>query len=445
MMPITFASVRPAVRLEAQNTASSISTALVSTTPGRSFLAFAVFLYLLSAQSFCLRDPLGSSMGWNAYLQLVFFFSAFAIGASFWLMRGLLVNPPASFWCFAAVGLMGLASAPRSFMPELSVVKAILFCSVIVLVEFLCSVWSPSAVLRSIYGAMIAVYLFALVLGVALPDTYPLTVVEEYTGRQRLALFTFAFGDFAYLTGAGFLLGRLPCIRAPWYSQFFLFALTVASGSKTCTVGLLAIWGLTQLRRLREVKVLFAVLCFAAAGLLAIQVLLNADWLPGNRILTALQTVYGDKLVQESRSLNGRFELWDVVALAGKNCLFLGFGFDGARDRILRLIPWAGQSHNGFLEFFLAAGLPGLMAFLAGWLSAVRSALASPFGTAALPVYFYLLIVANTDPIFTMFQCYGLFMILALHYWVRQPVAERVLNVRRASEFTIDSAPMRVS
>jgi O-antigen ligase len=435
MMHVTFASIRPVTLMRAP----------AASCPARHFLAFAAFLYLLSAQSFCLRDPLGASMGWNAYLQLALFFSAFSVGAGFWLMRGLLVNPPASFWCFVAVGLMGLASAPRSFMPELSVVKAVLFCCVIVLVELLCSAWSPSAVLRSIYGAMIAVYLFGLALGVALPDTYPLTVVEEYTGRQRLALFTFAFGDFAYLTGAAFLLGRLPCIRAPWYTQFFLFALTVASGSKTCTVGLLVVWGFAQLRRLRAIKVLFAALCVAAAGLLTIQVLLNADSLIGTRILSALQVVYGDKLVQESQSLNGRFELWDVVALAGKNCLFLGFGFDGARDRILRLIPWAGQSHNGFLEFFLAAGLPGLMAFLAGWLSAVRSALASPFGTAALPIYFYLLIVANTDPIFTMFQCYGLFMILALHYWVRQPVAERVLNVRRASEFTIDSAPMRVS
>jgi O-antigen ligase len=174
-------------------------------------------------------------------------------------------------------------------------------------------------------------------------------------------------------------------------------------------------------------------------------VVLNSDSLVAQKLLVSLQRLYGSQLLQESRSLNGRTELWEIVSIAWERCLLFGFGFDGARDQILRLIPWAGQSHNGFLEFFLSTGMPGLVAFLAGWISAVRTGLSSPFGRAAVPVYCYLLIVANAGPIFTMFQCYGLFMILALHYWVRQPAPERLAIVQQAPGYSLGSALMRAS
>jgi hypothetical protein len=435
MMPLTFTSIRPGM--------PSVEPLL--RVPATAWLSVAILCYVLSAQAFGIRDPLSTAMCWHIYLQLALFFSAFAVAGVCWLRRGILAPPPGSFWFFLLCGGLGLASATQSFWPPLSAMKALLFCCVILLVEFLSSSWRPESVLRSMYWSLVVVYLFGLILGAVLPDVYPLTVSEEFTGRVRLALFTFTFGDFAYLTGAGFLIGRLPCVRAPWYAQAFLLALTIASGSKTCTAGLLLVWGFAQIKHLRKPVVLVSALTAAALGIAGLQVVLNSDSLVAQKLLVSLQRLYGSQLLQESRSLNGRTELWEIVSIAWERCLLFGFGFDGARDQILRLIPWAGQSHNGFLEFFLSTGMPGLVAFLAGWISAVRTGLSSPFGRAAVPVYCYLLIVANAGPIFTMFQCYGLFMILALHYWVRQPAPERLAIVQQTPGYSLGSALMRAS
>jgi O-antigen ligase len=140
----------------------------------------------------------------------------------------------------------------------------------------------------------------------------------------------------------------------------------------------------------------------------------------GAGIHHSLQAFYGSGVLEQSPwELSGRAELWKAAAGVLRNSVLLGFGFDGARDQLLRILPWAGEAHNGFLELFLAAGGTGLISFLAGWISAIRSGFKSKIGRSALAIHCYLLIVATTGPSFTMFQYFGVFLILCLHYWTR--------------------------
>src|SRR5262249_49535500 len=119
---------------------------------------FAVFCYFVSAQAFDTRDPLSTSVGWNAYVQLCFVFVALVLAAILCLRNGLISIPPSSFWCLMFCGAVGLISSGRSYWPPLTLVKGGLFCGVILFVALLCSSVSAATVLRSLYWSVITVF-----------------------------------------------------------------------------------------------------------------------------------------------------------------------------------------------------------------------------------------------------------------------------------------------
>jgi hypothetical protein len=381
-------------------------------------LAVTIFCYLLSGQALGTRDPTGTSLGWDVYTELSLFLVSITIAWAVWLRHGALPRPSHFPWSFLIFGLIALFSSVRSFWPPLSIVKGCLFCLVLLLAELLCNTFSPAAILRATYYGVIGVFTAAILVGIAFPDIYPLTAIGE-SDRQRLALFTYTHGDFAYMTGLAFFIGRLPAIRARWYFQAFLVGLTVASGSRACTSALIVIWVVIKLCGARTFP-----LRISAAGAAAVMIalVLENSGLSGlgASIHNSLQTFYGSDVVEQSPwELSGRVELWQGAVGTLQNCALLGFGFDGAREQLLRILPWAGEAHNGFLELFLAAGGAGLLSFLAGCISAIRSSFKSKTGRSALAIYCLLVIVASTGSSFTIFQYFGVFLILCLHCWTR--------------------------
>ena len=67
------------------------------------------------------------------------------------------------------------------------------------------------------------------------------------------------------------------------------------------------------------------------------------------------------KTEKDIYTLNGRTELWwDVVLLVQENWC-IGVGFYGSRYVLMNTWPWAGHTHNSFLEVALGTGVVGLV------------------------------------------------------------------------------------
>jgi O-antigen ligase len=152
-----------------------------------------------------------------------------------------------------------------------------------------------------------------------------------------------------------------------------------------------------------------------------------------------LELFYGRGALEQSPwELSGRVELWNAAAATFERAIFLGFGLDGARDQLLRAMPWAGEAHNAFLELLLAAGGSGLLCFLAGWMSAIRPTLNSQSRRSALPIHCFLLAVATTGPSLMLSQYLGVFLIICLRYWVHK------LSLDENEQLDIQRFPMQV-
>jgi hypothetical protein len=137
--------------------------------------------------------------------------------------------------------------------------------------------------------------------------------------------------------------------------------------------------------------------------------------------------------------------LWEIVRNIYPNSLVppIGFGFDGERQMLLTKMWWAGQSHNACLEVFLATGVLGATAFVVGWILAIWGSLSAVRGggIAALPVHCFLVIASFAGPVITLFQSFGLFVVLCLHYWVEEANAQaEIIPARAATRF--DDPPL---
>jgi O-antigen ligase len=385
------------------------------------WLLVLILCYLFSGQALDVRDPLGHSLGWHIYAQLILFGFSLVAAMILWRKSGRALKQSPPLVGFAIFGAMVVISSVRSFWPPLSLVKGVMFCLVLLLAEMLCATFDSVRILRSIYHGTIVVFGIALVMGLLLPDQYPLILSPELE-RQRLALFSYQHGDFAYMTGMGVFLGRLPQVRGRWYCQLFLLVLTIASGSRSCAVAVCAVWAAAKLYEIESTNLRVAASCaFAAIAVLAVFGVESGAFAGiGGEVYERLAGFYGSGALEQSPAeLSGRLELWTAAAGIFQQCVLVGFGFDGARDQLVRLEAWAGGPHNGVFELLLAGGLPATMAFLAGWLSAIRSSFKWKDGRSQLALHAFLLAVAGTGPSFTAFQALAVLLFICMSALVR--------------------------
>jgi hypothetical protein len=95
----------------------------------------------------------------------------------------------------------------------------------------------------------------------------------------------------------------------------------------------------------------------------------------------------------------------------------LGFGFDGARDALVKGTSWgAGNAHNSLLELILAGGLPATVVFIFGWASSARHAWISRswLRLRALGIYGYIAAFGMSASNLTYLQYLAVFLIITL-------------------------------
>ena len=384
------------------------------------------FFYAISMQKFFKRDPLSLNVGPEGPLEFALLTGT--LGCVFFAASGAKRRYPASLpvLSFGIFGLFALASSWRSFNPSLSMVKGGLLFVVLAIGYLVNQAGLVERFFHAIYATFTFLLGLGLVAGFLFPAHYPLLNVEAYSGRTRLSLFATypgAMGDCAAL-----LILLAPIIRPKpsWYSLVFLFVINILAGGKTSSavlILLLAVNLLFNLPRWQSWKSLALIAASTALILSLIYLSVGSPASSTRLIAKPASAIYGTEVASEAKSFDGRMQLWTGMSGILEDCKLLGFGFDGARDRLLRIESWSGQSHNGFLEMALAGGIFGLTFFIAGLIGVIQACLqAEPrFRRAALSVLAYMLILSLTGIIFNFPSYFGFLILMSLFYQAKLP------------------------
>jgi O-antigen ligase len=238
----------------------------------------------------------------------------------------------------------------------------------------------------------------------------------------RLGLFKTHPITVADICALTFLLGLGRKGKWVWLAQAVALCCTVATVSRGSIAALTAIliMRFLWLSRLRtSVPVLgVLVVAIATAFIAGYRADELARFLP-RQVTAAYQASADDP------ELDGRVPLWAYAITIMNDHLPFGFGFDGARMRLMNRFDWAGHSHNSFLETWLISGPVGLIAFMAGWIITIVRNSRQPAGRLFLPVHAYLAITSFIGPATTGNAGPGL-LLLALAAMAPRPILESV-------------------
>jgi len=216
------------------------------------------------------------------------------------------------------------------------------------------SSWSMPDILTVAFLAALVIFLFA---NIAIWHTplYRETSVEANVHRTRLV--------FAYahpLTVSDFLaLAMITLVASRFRLAFkgvvfaalaFLLVLTGSRGAPAGLVIALAIMAIVKPKSRR------AHVAGAWSTVIAvIAYLLYAELFRGGDVLFPLRP----ELTVNTTSLNGRTSLWSYALQLFRERPLVGYGFNASRFRLLEPFPWAGQTHNAYIEIILTTGIIG--------------------------------------------------------------------------------------
>jgi O-antigen ligase len=401
-------------------------------------------IYSISIWKFIKRDPLSGSLGLEAVLETGSVVLALLI-ALLMARRGRRQFVPQPGMAYlAGFGVLTLASAYRSFSPSLSVTKTALFFAVLAIAWLMAQMDLTWKFLKGIYAGYISISLLGLAVALAFPSRYPLILSEDWTHRNRLTFFDMHPNSVAETSALMFLLGRLLDGRYRWIPQLSLLAINIFAGEKTATAALvfLAVAGYLMERPWSAKR-----LTVATVGLswVLVGAVLAANGIvelvPARYLTIAASQVYGDKVGHEISTLDGRDLVWKKAVDLASDGVVLGYGFEGAREELLKAVYWSGQAHNGFLEIVLDGGVLGGVLFTLGYL---RMMFASLHGSRAWIVrvgtlHCLILILSAIGPVFTFYSFFADAVIVSLAYTalkrrvrVRASVKKQSLRLRYA-------------
>ena len=328
-------------------------------------------IYSVSFWKFVKRDPLGGSLGIEAVLEIGSVILAFALTMFLAMERGLRrrFGPVPAMLYLGLFGLFTTASAFRSFSVSLSLTKSVLFFAVVGMAYLLAQMGFSWQFLEGIYAGFVAILLLGLAVGAAFPSRYPMILSEEFTGRNRLALFDTHPNGIGETCALIFLLGWLLGGRRRWMSQVLLLAVNVLAGERTASSALAGIGCLAFLlvRRWTPLRAFgIAVIAASVAVGVAIETSNIAHVLP-DKYLASVQGIYGKNAASELKTMDGRQEVWAAALHLAGNGVLIGYGFEGAREALIQAVSWSGQAHNAELELMLDAGIVGSAMFALGW------------------------------------------------------------------------------
>lgn len=328
-------------------------------------------MYSISFWKFVKRDPLSGSLGIEAVLEIGSVTVAFALTMVLAMGRGLRrrFGPVPAMLYLGLFGLFTTASAFRSFSMSLSLTKSVLFFFVVGMAYLLAQQGLSWEFLQGIYAGFVGIVLLGLAVGFALPSRFPMILSEEFTGRNRLALFDTHPNGIGETCALMFLLGWLLGGRRRWLTQVLLLAVNVLAGERTASSALIGIGCLAFLlvRRWTPVRAFgVAVVASAVAIGVALETSNIADVLPA-KYLASVQGIYGKNAASELETMDGRQEVWAAALRLAGDGVLIGYGFEGAREALIQAVSWSGQAHNGELELMLDAGILGSAMFALGW------------------------------------------------------------------------------
>jgi hypothetical protein len=397
------------------------------------------FLYGFTFQKYALRDSLSQSIGFQGVLEAVLTLLAFLIVVLQSRRMPRRWGVHTSIGCFAVYGILALASSINSFNAKLSLVKGILYLSVLALAYLIAEMQMSLAFLDGVYRSYVTTLLGALAIAAVFPAKYPLFSVAAWDGRTRLALLSTHPNSVGEVSGLLFLLAQVLPIRTRWYWQAFLFGINVMAGEKTATAAvilssiLIFLFGHRRIfGRLRFAAVASALACAALIAIVAGALTSSA----GTIARRAAESIYGTKVSNEVASLDGRAAVWTSAAELAGSCVFLGKGFDGARDFLVRRVAWSGHAHNGFLQAVLSAGLLGSLALVTGWLAAAKDSVsgARPWKMKVLSLYLYLFWLAMIGPVFDSPSFFTILLFVSVSYFTLDHLASWKVRIANPSD-----------
>lgn len=406
----------------------------------RNSIMIAGFLYAFTFQKYETRDALSQSVGFQGALEAVLIFSVFLIVVLQSKGKPKRYGTHATIGFFGIYGIFALASSINSFNVQSSIVKGGLYLTVLATAYLLAELQMSRVFLDGVYRAYIATLIGALTMAAILPAKYPLFSVDSFNGRTRLTLLSTHPNSVGEVSGLLFLLAQVLPIRTRWYWQAFLLCTSVLAGEKTATAAvaissiLIFLFGNhATFRRWRFAIAASALVC---AGLICIEagVLPNSA---GTLASRASESIYGTEVSNEVTTLDGRAAVWAQAAELAKGCILLGFGFDGARNFLMKGASWAGHAHNGFLQAILTAGLVGLLAFIVGLLAAVKDSLFadSTWRLKVLSLYLYLFWLAMVGPVFDSPSFFTILLFVSISYLSLDRLASWKTHLANATQW----------
>lgn len=337
------------------------------------------FLYAVSMHKFAIRDPLSTSTGIQGVIEVFGIVLPFLlILTATWRAKRISGASPVLV-CFFTFAVFALASSWRSFSPSFSFVKGSLLLVVLATGYLLGQTGLGQRYFRSIYQSYAILIAIGLVVGLLLPQYYPLLSVDDYSGRTRMSVFATFPGVLGEDAALLLIIGPLIRLKVHWLYPAFLFVIVVLAGGKMSTALLclaIVIRFMSQTREWRSwrtvVTISAVLLCvtFAAVSFL--------DTFGHDQPLVRLsQSIYGTQVSAEAKGMDGRLDLWAKgISLLG-DAQVLGYGIDGDRAAMLKVATWSGSSHSGYLELAIAAGTLAFFVLLLGFAWMVASTLAA--------------------------------------------------------------------
>ena len=410
----------------------NVETDLIRSKNKRGWLIdIAGMIFAGSMHKYAVRDTLSSSAGVQGILELVCITVAFLL--VLWATWGRQRQFSASLAsvCFFVSGLFALASSWRSFYPALSIVKGMLLM-VVLATGYLASQdgWGQRYV-RAVYRGYTLLLGLGLIAGVLLPRTYPLFSVDPYSGRTTMSIFDTFFGVVGEDAALMLLAASVVSNRPSWTARGFLLIVNILAGGKASTIlllSLLCIRVLSDMRTRRSLGLVFFALGTACIGVL-VAALLNPGFLL-HFLAHSASSIYGDQVGTEATGLDGRLGLWKGSLSILPSAWLLGYGFGGARDLLLKIASWSGNSHNGYLEMALSGGISGFIVFAVGICAVIRVCSQAPLPVRVrfITLLVFILVDALVGDIFGNPSFVGVLFLLWMPYEVE--AVQRAVEMR---------------
>jgi len=340
----------------------------------RAALAVAVVLVLIAGTKFRYRDVADSNI---VDAQVLFELALYAINgvilAVAWQSerreRVRLTAMDLMLWGYV---LYTLASVSWSNAPKVSLVRSLELMILLLLIGVIVRLWGIERALRMIGAPLLPFALVSAAAALTLPGASG--TIIEYEGDVRFSWFAMHPISVAAVVGTAFiyLLADALFLSGGWSRRRFaiplwlhgvvLLAIFLATRSRGPTLALLLAVSALVLRRYARAWTIPLLGAIVTATVLVISAgpslggLMRSGASSSNPLAAFL---FRWQSAQEVESLNGRADLWEGSLSLLRRQPLIGYGYQGSRQLLLDIMPWAGHAHNALMEALLDLGILG--------------------------------------------------------------------------------------